>query len=123
MAGFGSLIAARIASTLARVGAREQTGSVAVASPASNMAWQRQPPKSTWRRSQDLQGSCIQSSPRNFWNAGELSQISLSDFSFTFSNWIPGITLAAWQGSTAPSGETSISLRPHPPTQGFGNFA
>src|SRR5882724_4968647 len=123
MAGFGSFIVARIASTLVRVGAREQTGSVAVGSPVSDMAWQRQPPKSRWRRSQDLQGSCIQSSSRNFWNAGEFSQISVSDFSFTFSNWIPGITPAAWQGSTAPTGETSMSLRPQPPTQGFGNFA
>ncbi len=75
-----------MASTLGRLGDSEQTGSVAAASPASRRAWQRQPPKSRVRRSQVLQGACIQSSPRNFWNAGEVSQISRRLLSFTLAN-------------------------------------
>ena len=61
---------------MGRLGEREQTGSVAAGSLARSRAWQRQPPKSRVRRSQDLQGSCIQDSPRNFWKASEFSQIS-----------------------------------------------
>src|ERR1700730_11241123 len=87
----GLFAASSITSTFARVGAREQTGSVAAASPAMSRAWQRQPPKSSSRRSQVLHGSCIQASPRNFWKAAEVSQISLRPRSFTFSNFIPGI--------------------------------
>jgi hypothetical protein len=45
-------------------GASEHAGSVAVESPVSSRAWQRQPPKSRWRRSQLRHGSGIQSSPR-----------------------------------------------------------
>ena len=47
-------------------GASEQTGSVAAASPARRVpgSGSRRNPAS--RRSQDLQGSCIQASPRNF---------------------------------------------------------
>ena len=70
---------ARIASTMPRCGESEQTGSVAAASCASRKAWQRQPPKSCARRSQVRQRSGIQSSPRNFWNASEFSQISRSE--------------------------------------------
>src|ERR1700739_1706680 len=118
-----SAIAERTASTFARCGETEQTGSVAAAFPASTKAWQRQPPKSTERRSQDLQGSCIQSSPRNLWNASLFRQISARDFSFTFSNCKPGITAAAWQGSASPLGVTRMTLRAQPPMQGLGNFA
>src|SRR5262249_33448232 len=82
-------------STIERLGEREQTGSVAEASPARRSAWQRQPPKSCVRRSQDLHGSCIQDSPRNFWNASLEFQISRSDSSFTFSKRKPGMTAAA----------------------------
>src|SRR5215475_9858299 len=110
-------------STDERLGEREQTGSVAAASPASNKAWQRQPPKSCERRSQDLQGSCIQDSPRNFWKASLASQISRNGFSFTFSNRRPGMTAAAWQGSASPLGVMSMTLRPQPPIQGLGYFA
>ncbi len=60
------LVAFRMASTLGRCGDSEQTGSVAAASAARRKAWQRQPPKSKARRSQVLQGSCIQASPRYF---------------------------------------------------------
>ena len=65
-----------MASTLGRLGEREQTGSVAAGSPARSRAWQRQPPKSMVRRSQVLQGSCIQDSPRNFSKVAECCQIS-----------------------------------------------
>src|SRR5207248_10312803 len=112
-----------MASTLGRCGASEQTGSVAEASPASNNAWQRHPPKSCARRSQDLQGSCIHSSPRNFWKASEFSQISHTLRVFTFSNFKPGMTVAAWQGSASPLGVMSMSLRPQPRAQGLGYFA
>src|SRR5882672_3552744 len=113
----------RIASTFPRSGESVQTGSVAAASPARSKAWQRQPPKSCERRSQDLQGSCIQDSPRNFLKASLCSQISRSDCSFTFSNDNPGMTLAAWQGSALPSGAINMTLRPQPPMQGFGYLA
>src|SRR6266404_512106 len=89
------LTAARTASTVLRLGEREQTGSVAEASPARRSAWQRQPPKSCARRSQDLHGSCIQDSPRNLLKALPASQISRNDFSFTLSNCMPGMTAAA----------------------------
>src|SRR5579862_7220254 len=78
-AGFlvaGELISVRMASILGRLGERVQTGSVAAASPARSMAWQRHPAKSMVRRSQDLHGSCIQDSPRNFWKASLERQIS-----------------------------------------------
>ncbi len=80
---------------MGRVGAREQTGSVEAASPARRKAWQRQPAKSSWRRSHDLQGSCIQSSPRNWRKAEEDSQISRKLLSFTLSKRKLGMTLAA----------------------------
>src|SRR5207249_8721657 len=96
---------------------------ISAGSPASKRAWQRQPPKSSSRRSQDLQGSCIQEWPRNFWKAGELDQISASKRSFTFSNGRLGMILAAWQGRASPDGVMSMSLRPQPPMQGLGYFA
>src|SRR5262245_18047517 len=105
------------------MGEREQTGSVAEALPASKRAWQRQPPKSCARRSQDLHGSGIQDSPRNFSNAALDSHISRRDFFFTFSNCNPGMTTAAWQGSASPLGVMSITLRPQPPLQGLGYLA
>src|SRR5262249_4129443 len=110
-------------STIERLGESEQTGSVAAGSPASNRAWQRQPPKSCARRSQDLHGSAIQASPRNSWKASLVSQIARSDFSLMFSNRRPGITAAAWQGSASPLGAISMTLRPQPPMQGLGYFA
>src|SRR5258706_5372415 len=113
----------RIASTVPRSGESEHTGSVAAASRARSIAWQRQPPKSCELRSQDLQGSCIQDSPRNLWNASLWSQMSRRGFSLTFSNRRPGMTLAAWQGSASPFGAISITLRPQPPMHGFGYFA
>src|SRR6267154_2687824 len=119
----GVFAACRMASTFARAGAKEQTGSVAEASPASSRAWQRQPPKSCSRRSQVLQGPCIQSSPRNFWKAAEVSQISRRLRSFTLSKCNPGIICAAWQGRASPVGVMSISLRPQPPMQGLGYLA
>src|SRR4051794_6295726 len=106
-----ALTLARIVSTFGRLGESEQTGSVAAGSPANNKAWQRQPPKSMERRSQDLQGSCIQSWPRNFWNAAEFSQISRRLCCFTLLNCRPGIIFAAWQGNTSPFGVISMSLR------------
>jgi hypothetical protein len=56
-----------------------QTGSVFSAAPVSANAWQRQPPKSTVLRGQLRQGSRIQSSPRNAWNASEFCQIHSSE--------------------------------------------
>src|SRR5207247_9366888 len=41
-----------------------QAGSVRAASPAKAKAWQRQPPQSTSRNSQERQGSRIQDVPR-----------------------------------------------------------
>mgnify|MGYP006863106953 CR=1 FL=1 len=58
----GTLVSAAIsASSAARWGERRQTGSVARGSPASAIAWQRQPPKSRSFSSQLRQGSGIQS--------------------------------------------------------------
>src|SRR3546814_1985128 len=45
-------------------GERAQAGSTVPASPVSAKAWQRQPPQSISRRSQERQGSGIQSVPR-----------------------------------------------------------
>ena len=53
-----------------------QAGSVRSASPAKARAWQRQPPQSTSRNSQERQGSRIQPVPRKRWKASELSQMS-----------------------------------------------
>src|SRR5215471_20803017 len=57
-------------------GDNTQTGSVRPASPVSAKAWQRQPPQSISRRSQERHGSGIQSVPRNRANAREPYQIS-----------------------------------------------
>src|ERR1700735_4672526 len=110
-------------STMGDDGASEHAGSVTRASPVSRKAWQRQPPKSSVRRSQLRQGSGIQSSPRNRWNEVDSCQIHFSEFSLTFSNDSPGKTSAAWQGSTLPDGLISINLRPQPPMQAFGYLA
>src|SRR5579862_5232180 len=109
MAGF-ALAAATADSTRLWVGASEQTGSVAAASPASRKAWQRHPPKSSVRRSQLRQGSGIHSSPRKRWKLGDSCQIQARDFSRTFSNSRPDKTSAAWQGRTLPDGLISINL-------------
>ena len=55
-----------------------QAGSATAASPAKAKAWQRQPPQSISRNSQERQGSRIQSVPRNVWKASEWSQMSRS---------------------------------------------
>ena len=55
--------------------------------------------------------------------AGEERQISASECSRTFQNSSPGMTSAAWQGSTLPAGVTLSERRPQPPTQGFGKRA
>src|SRR5262249_554088 len=117
------LTAARMASTLGRLGLSEQTGSVALASFASASAWQRQPPKSCSRRSQDLQGSCLQDCPRDFSKGVEVARDSARLWSLTLANVRPGMTFAAWQGSASPVGVMSMSLRPQPPMQGLGYFA
>src|SRR5438445_8734667 len=62
--------------TSAWSGARWHTGSVAVASPVSAKAWQRQPPKSSSRRGQLAHGSFIHAVPRKALKAGEFAQIS-----------------------------------------------
>ncbi len=95
----------RSASSITRCdGAREQPGSVALASPVSRRAWQRQPPKSSVRRSQLRQGSGIHDSPRNFWNTPDSCQIHSRECSRTLSKVSSGITPAAWQGSALPVG-------------------
>src|SRR6185437_250203 len=96
-----------------------QAGSALRASPVRASAWQRQPPQSISRRSQERQGSRIQSVPRKALKAGFECQISASEWSRTLQNSSPGIDSAAWQGSALPDGETLIATRPHPPAQGF----
>src|ERR1017187_5782291 len=94
------------ASTSLRSGASEQTGSVALALPVSSKAWQRQPPKSSWRRSQLRHGSGIQSSPRKRRKAADSSQIQRSGRDWTFSNVSSGITpalLAPTPAAAAPA--------------------
>jgi hypothetical protein len=61
----GGMFAHRIFDEMVQ-GRSSQTGSVALASPVKRKAWQRHPPKSSLRRSQERQGSGIQASPRNF---------------------------------------------------------
>ncbi len=97
-----------------------QAGSVAAASPAIAIAWQRQPPQSISRRSQLRQGSCIQSVPRNALKAGESRQISARLRSPKRSKVSERMVCAAWQGSTVPSGATMKASRAQPPMQGLG---
>src|SRR5262245_4559061 len=112
-----------MARSVALKGDSEQAGSVALAEPAMAMAWQRQPPQSTSRRSQLRQRSGIQSVPRKALNACEFSQISDSGLSLTLSKTRPGMVSAAWHGSTLPWGVMLIARRPQPPTQALGKRA
>src|SRR4051812_19397361 len=106
--------------TTAFMGDSVQTGSVLPASPVSPKAWQRQPPKSMVLRGQEMQGSRIQSVPRNASNAGERSQMARSGYSRTLQNVRPGMLSAAWQGRTLPLGVTLSDCRPQPLRQGLG---
>src|SRR3984893_7869671 len=93
------------------------------APPVRANAWQRQPPKSTSRRSQLRHGSGRKSMPRKALKAGFCSQISRNEWSFTDQNSRPGIDSAAWDGSPRPAGVTFSERRPQPPTQGLGKRA
>src|SRR5262249_34541777 len=95
-------------------------GSALAASPVSAKAWQRQPPKSTSRRSQLRQGSRIHEVPRKALKACELFQISASGRSRTLSKARPGRLSAAWPGHTLPDGVTLKKRLAQPPMQGFG---
>src|ERR671917_2916828 len=101
-------------------GESEQAGSVAAASPTIASAWQRQPPQSRSLRSQERQGSGIQSVPRKAVKAGEEVQISARDRSCTDQKSRLGMVSAAWQGRTLPDGVTFMRRRPQPPAQAFG---
>ncbi len=89
------------------------------ASPVRAKAWQRQPPKSSSRRSQLRQGSGIQSVPRNAVITGESSQIRSSGSARTLARG-SGSDWAAGQGSTSPFGVTVSCRDAQPPMQGFG---
>src|ERR671918_1226196 len=98
----------------------EQAGSVALASPVSANAWQRQPPKSIVLRGQLRHGSAIHSVPRNALNAAPWYQISASGRSLTLSNSSVVMVSAAWQGRTLPEGVTFRFCLAQPPMHGFG---
>ena len=106
-------------------GDSSQAGSVAVASPARAIAWQRQPPKSTSFSAQDRQGSGIQSVPRKAWKAGTL----LPDLSAAAGRGPIGEFEARDRGrrmagqDLALSGSTFRMTLPQPPMQGFGRLA
>jgi hypothetical protein len=93
-----------------------QAGSVRAASPANARAWQRQPPQSDSRSSQERQGSGIHSVPRNRWKDADFSQMSWRRRSQTLSNASPGIVAAAWQGSALPDwgGCSIVGILPRP---------
>src|SRR5262245_43252709 len=101
-------------------GDSEQAGSVAVASPVSANAWQRQPPTSLVLRGQLRQGSAIQSVPRNALNAAPSYQISASGRSLTLSNSSVVMVSAAWHGRTLPDGVTFRFCLAQPPMHGLG---
>ena len=94
------------------------------ASPRIASAWQRQPPKSISRSSQDRHGSGIQSVPRNAWNAGEFAPDLLpADGRAPTRTRRPGMVSAAWHGSTRPDGVTFSERRAQPPMHAFGRRA
>src|SRR4030095_10319246 len=93
--------------TIARFGENSQTGSVFVAFPVSNAAWQRQPPKSISFCGQLRHGSVIHSVPRNRLKLSESRQIQSSACDRTFSKRKSGMAdEAVGQGSTSPVGLT-----------------
>src|SRR5579871_775567 len=101
-----------------------QAGSVLPASPDSAKAWQRHPPKSISRNSQDLHGSFIQVVPRYRLKASEFCQIQAIEWlDRTDSNSNPVMLSAAWQGNTLPAGEMLKNCRPQPPMHFFGRSA
>src|SRR5690606_21985096 len=61
-----------------------QAGSAFAASPVQANAWHRQPAKSISLRGQERHGSFIHAVPRKAVKAGDSSQISRSEASFTF---------------------------------------
>src|SRR6516162_6850633 len=96
---------------------------VRAGSPVSAKAWQRQPPQSISRRSQERQGSAIHAVPRNRAKAAEWYQISARLASPTVGKRNPGRLSAAWHGSTLPDGVMLKKRRPQPPMQAFGRCA
>src|SRR5690349_22800376 len=85
----------RARSRSARSGARAQAGSVRAASPVSAKAWQRHPPQSISRRSQERHGSGIQAVPRKRLNASERYQMSARLSLITEGKMKPGKVSAA----------------------------
>src|SRR5262249_8941750 len=115
-----SVCAAASSATRAWWGARWHTGSVALASPVSAKAWQRQPPKSRSRRGQLAHGSFIHALPRKAVKAGEVAPMAATESSRTVQNCRRAIASAGWQGNALPAGVTLRERRPQPPTHGLG---
>src|SRR5579883_838050 len=101
----GDAASSRAAARSSRSGEKAQAGSTRAASPVSAKAWQRQPPQSISRRSQERHGSGIQAVPRKRLKASEPYQMSARLASLTEGKSKPGRLSAAWQGSTLPAGE------------------
>src|SRR5260370_19152684 len=104
-------------------GDKWHTGSAPLGLPVSAKAWQRQPPQSISRRSQERQGSIIQSVPRKRMKASELRQIASRLVVPTEGKESPGNVSAAWQGSALPAGVTLRKRLAHPPIQALGIIA
>ena len=99
-------------------GERSQAGSVAAASPRTASAWQRQPPKSISRRSQDRQGSrhpvgAAEGLERRRVRPDVRQRRGRAPTRIPG----PGMVSAAWHGSTRPDGVTFSDRRAQPPMQ------
>jgi len=87
----------------------------------NNMRDSGKPPKSLVRRSAGFARSCIQSSPRNFWNAWLLCTFR-QDFFFYIFDCNPEITRLRVAGKHVAARSNSITLGGPAAHSVFGNF-